>query len=162
MSDETNPLPRPHNDNEGNELGARLLDDLIMGVRFYSRLPMGDRLHQRPNLSRIALALPFASLVIGLAPALLLLVLDLIGTPTFFAAALAVALSVIVTGAMAEDALADAADGLFGGHDVDQRLAIMKDSRHGTYGVAAIALLLLLRATALGSIPNPLEAVGVW
>lgn len=156
------PLPRPHNDNEGRDPGARLVDDLIMGLRFYSRLPTGDRPHERPNLSRIALALPFTSSVIGLAPIAVLLALEWLGTPHLFTVALAVAVGVIVCGAMAEDALADSADGLFGGQNIEQRLEIMKDHRHGTYGVAAIVLLLLLRVTAIGSIANPLAAAGVW
>jgi adenosylcobinamide-GDP ribazoletransferase len=159
--DQTAPL-RPHNDNEGNELGARLADDLIMGLRFYSRLPTGDRPHHRPNLSRIAMALPFASLVIAAGPVAVLLAFDWLGAPNLFSAVVAVALMVIVTGAMAEDALADSADGLFGAQDIEQRLAIMKDSRHGTFGVCAIVLFLLLRVAAIGSVPNPLEAAGIW
>jgi adenosylcobinamide-GDP ribazoletransferase len=38
----------------------------------------------------------------------------------------------------------------------------MKDSRHGTYGVVAIVLLLTLRVAAIGSIANPLAAAGVF
>ena len=156
------PSPRPTNDNRPPAGEMRLGDDLVMGIRFFSRLPTGAAPHRRPNLSRIALALPFTSLVIGLGPALLLLGLEWLNVPHLFAAALAVAAMIVVSGAMAEDAIADSVDGLFGGHDVEQRLAIMKDSRHGTYGVCAIAMLLLLRVTAIGSIGNPLEAAGTW
>ena len=156
------PSPRPTNDNRPPAGEMRLGDDLLMGIRFFSRLPTGAAPHRRPNLSRIALALPFTSLVIGLGPALLLLGLEWLNVPHLFAAALAVAAMIVVSGAMAEDAIADSVDGLFGGHDVEQRLAIMKDSRHGTYGVCAIAMLLLLRVTAIGSIGNPLEAAGTW
>jgi adenosylcobinamide-GDP ribazoletransferase len=156
------PDPRPINDNRPLEANVRLADDLLMGLRFYSRLPTGARPHVRPNLSRMALALPFTSLVIAAAPVALLLALELLSVPHFFAAALAVTMMVIVTGAMAEDALADTADGLFGGPTIEERLAIMKDSRHGTYGVCAIALLLGLRITAIGSITNPLATAGVW
>ncbi len=162
----TDGSPRPTNDNrpvaptpDGPEF--RLTDDLLMGLRFYSRLPTGSAPHARPNLNRIALALPFTSLVIGLAPAAVLLGLEWLAVPHLFAAALAVATGVIVTGAMAEDALADSADGLFGGPTIEERLAIMKDSRHGTYGVCAIALLLLLRVAAIGSVAHPLAAAGV-
>jgi len=156
------PSPRPTNDNRPPAGEMRLGDDLLMGIRFFARLPTGAAPHRRPNLSRIALALPFTSLVIGLGPALLLLGLEWLNVPHLFAAALAVAAMIVVTGAMAEDAIADSVDGLFGGHDVEQRLAIMKDSRHGTYGVCAIAMLLLLRVTAIGSVGDPLEAAGTW
>ncbi|WDQ97852.1 adenosylcobinamide-GDP ribazoletransferase [Devosia sp. J2-20] len=144
--------------------GLGLADDLVMALRFFSRLPTGNSPHQKPELNRIAMALPLASVVIGIGPALLLIGGGLIGLPAYFAAALAVAAMVMVSGAMAEDALADAADGLFGGHSVARRLEIMKDSRHGTYGVAALCLFLMLRVSGLGAIAafNPLAAGAIW
>ena len=156
------PGPHPTNDNRPLAGDVRLGDDLLMGLRFFSRLPTGNAPHRRPNLNRIALALPFTSLVIGIGPALLLLALEWLSVPHLFAAALAITAMIVVTGAMAEDAIADSVDGLFGGYDVEGRLAIMKDSRHGTYGVCAIVMLLALRVTAIGSIANPLEAAGTW
>lgn len=144
--------------------GHGLGDDLVMALRFFSRLPTGNTPHQLPDLGRIAMALPLASVVIGGGPVLLLIGGTLIGLPSFFAAALAVGAMVLASGAMAEDALADAADGLFGGHTTERRLEIMKDSRHGTYGVAALALFLMLRVAALGAMAaiSPLVAGAVW
>lgn len=138
--------------------------DFVMALRFFSRLPTGDSPHQIPDLGRIAMALPLASIAIGVGPALLLIGGALIGLPSYFAAALAVGAMVIASGAMAEDALADAADGLFGGHSVERRLEIMKDSRHGTYGVAALCLFVLLRVSGLGALAaiNPLAAGAIW
>lgn len=138
--------------------------DLVMALRFFSRLPTGSSPHVQPELGRIATALPFASALIGLLPALLLAAAVLVGLPEYFAASLAVGAMVLVSGAMADDALADAADGLFGGHTAERRLEIMKDSRHGTYGVAALCLFILLRVTALGAmaIVSPLAAAVVW
>ncbi len=161
MTSDGPPAPRPTNDNRHPATPFNFGEDLLMGVRFYSRLPTGNTPHQRPNLDRIALTLPLTSVVVGIPPVALLLLLEWAGTPTFFAAALAVALLVIVTGAMSEDALADAADGLFGGQTIERRLEIMKDSRHGTYGVCAIALLLGARIAAVGSVTSPLEAAAI-
>jgi adenosylcobinamide-GDP ribazoletransferase len=48
--------------------------------------------------------------------------------------------------------LADTADGLFGGHTVERRLEIMKDSRIGSYGALALGLSLLLRASLIAMI----------
>ncbi|MDP2780329.1 adenosylcobinamide-GDP ribazoletransferase [Devosia sp.] len=144
--------------------GIGLTDDFIMAVRFFSRLPTGSIPHQKPELNRIAMALPLASLAIGVGPALLLLGGGLVGLPGYFAAALAVGAMVLVSGAMAEDALADAADGLFGGQSPARRLEIMKDSRHGTYGVAALCLFIMLRVTGLGAVAasSPLAAAAIW
>ena len=84
------PAPRPTNDNR-TPGPPGFGDDLLMGVRFYSRLPTGSAPHQRPNLNRIALTLPLTSVIIGIPPVAVLLVLEWIGVPTFFAAVIAVA-----------------------------------------------------------------------
>jgi adenosylcobinamide-GDP ribazoletransferase len=138
--------------------------DLVMGLRFFSRLPSGDRPFEKPDLDRIAVALPFVSVIVGFAPALLMMLLCWAGVPSYFAAALGVGAMIAITGAMSDDALADAADGLAGGATIERRLEIMKDSRHGTYGVAALGLYLVLRVTAIGAVAayNPLAAGGIW
>jgi adenosylcobinamide-GDP ribazoletransferase len=149
-------------------LGARpeggLKADFIMALRFFSRLPTGDSPHETPDLNRIAMALPLASVAIGILPALLLIGATLVGLPAYFAAALSVAAAVMASGAMAEDALADSADGLFGGSTRERRLEIMKDSRHGTYGVAALCLFIVLRVVGIGGVAtvSPLAAGAIW
>jgi adenosylcobinamide-GDP ribazoletransferase len=146
---------------QGPDFGSRLRDDFVMGLRFYSRIPVPVLPHEAPELNRIALALPFTSLAIGIVPALLLVVLRLLGVPSLFAAGLAVLALILVTGAMAEDALADAADGLGGGSTATRRLEIMRDHAHGTYGICAIVLFLVLRVGAIASLA-PLPAAGLW
>ena len=56
---------------------------------------------------------------------------------------------VVLTGALHLDGLADTADGVFGGRDREQRLAIMSDPRTGAFGFVAIAAVLLLKWGAL-------------
>jgi adenosylcobinamide-GDP ribazoletransferase len=58
--------------------------------------------------------------------------------------------TLLLTGAFHEDGLADVADGLGGTAAREQALAIMKDSRLGTYGVAAVVTALLAKVTLLG------------
>lgn len=139
-------------------------DSLVMAIRFFSRLPAGRSPHETPNLDRIARILPFASLLIGLGPALLLWAAMMADLPPLFCALLALAASAIVTGAMSEDAAADAADGLFGGTTPERRLEILKDSRHGTYGVLAIVFVVGLKAVALSALAvrDPLAAALAW
>ena len=133
-------------------------------IRFYSRLPVPHLTaeadpHAPPDFRSIPRALPLAALVIALPGALVLLGAGLAGVAPVLAVALAVTTMVITTGAFHEDGLADSADGLFGGHNPERRLEIMKDSRVGSYGACALGLSLLLRVTALASI---LEAAGAW
>lgn len=70
-----------------------------------------------------------------------------------FPAAVAVLLAILAltlsTGALHVDGLADSADGLFGGRTRERRLEIMRDSRIGTFGVAAVVFVLLFKWTAL-------------
>lgn len=159
ITDEILDASRP----EPGRSGLGLKDDLVMALRFFSRLPTGESAHERPDMGRMAMALPIASVVMGVIP-ILLLGTAWLGLPGYFAAALAVGAMALVGGGMMEDSLADAADGLFGGSTRERRLEILKDSRHGTYGVAALCLFLILRVTALGSLVaiNPLAAAGLW
>lgn len=75
--------------------------------------------------------------------------------PTSVAAAVAVAIGLLITGAFHEDGLADVADAFGGGWTVEQRLEILKDSRHGTYGVAALATSIVVRVVAAAAIVGP-------
>jgi adenosylcobinamide-GDP ribazoletransferase len=70
------------------------------------------------------------------------------------AAGLALAASVLATGAFHEDGLADTADALGGAMRGDRAklFAILKDSRVGVFGAVAVALSILLRAAALASL----------
>ena len=76
-------------------------------------------------------------------------------TPPLVAAAVAVTIGLLVTGAFHEDGLGDVADAFGGGWTIERRLEILKDSRHGTYGVAAICASIIVRVIALGSLPGP-------
>jgi adenosylcobinamide-GDP ribazoletransferase len=169
LSDDDRPgVPYPRNDNrppvDAAAFAYAAVAEVIGGLRFYSRVPIGFVPHVPPELTRLAPVLPVVSLIIGIIPAALLIILTLCGLPSVYAAMLAVAVGLVLTGAMAEDALADAFDGLFGGPSVEVRLDIMRDSRHGTYGVCALVMLLLLRVFAIGGIAaiHPFAGAGAW
>ena len=71
---------------------------------------------------------------------------------TFRAAArtvLAMIALVVVTGALHQDGLADTADGLGVRGDRERRLAVMRDSATGAFGVLALIAWALLLFTAL-------------
>jgi len=78
-----------------------------------------------------------------------------LGLHPLAAAVLALIVGVLVTGALHEDGLADVADGFGGGVSKAKKLAIMKDSHIGTYGVLALVLGIGFKATSLGSFNGP-------
>ena len=65
---------------------------------------------------------------------------------------LAVLSTVLVTGGLHEDGLADCADGFGGGSARARKLEIMRDSRIGTYGALTLGLSLMLRVAALAGL----------
>jgi adenosylcobinamide-GDP ribazoletransferase len=106
----------------------------------------------RPTLAGAAWAFPLAGFVVGLVGAVVYAIaLRLVPFP-WPAAALAVAATLLVTGALHEDGLADTADGFGGGAGREHKLDIMRDARIGSYGVCALTLSILLRAGALASL----------
>ncbi|KLV08989.1 cobalamin synthase [Photobacterium aquae] len=72
--------------------------------------------------------------------------------PTEIAILLSMVAGLLITGAFHEDGLADVFDGFGGGWETEQKLKIMKDSRLGTYGAAALILALLLKWTSLSAL----------
>lgn len=148
------PLPLP----------LALVSDLAACLRFYSRLPVPVLPFERdphafPDFDRIARVLPLAAALIGLAGALPLFVLLKLGLPSLFAAALAIGALCMATGAFHEDGLADMADGFGGGRTRERKLEIMKDSRIGTFGGAALTISLVARIGALAALA---EIGGAW
>ncbi len=129
----------------------RLGADLGANVRFFTRLPWPGSDHARPDFERIAWAAPLAGALVGLVGAVALALAHALRLPNSMSATLALAAMIAATGALHEDGLADVADGFGGGFTPERKLEILRDSRLGTYGVAALALSLLLRAAAIGA-----------
>ena len=65
----------------------------------------------------------------------------------------------MMTGGLHEDGLADCADGFGGGQTKDQKLAIMRDSRVGSYGVLALILVTAARIMALAALPATAQSL---
>ncbi|MFQ6777421.1 adenosylcobinamide-GDP ribazoletransferase [Cereibacter sphaeroides] len=124
--------------------------DVQLALALLTRLPLpGQSLPDRG--AGAAWAWPLAGAAVGGLAALTAAAALALGLPATVAAALALALQALATGAMHEDGLADTADGLWGGWTRERRLEIMKDSRTGSYGVAALVLVGLLRWSALAA-----------
>jgi len=134
-----------------NWLGDRR-NELMASLAFCTRLPLWPATAvQGGTLSRAAWAFPIVGIVIGLIAAAVYGLTHRAGVPAWPPAALSVAATLLVTGCLHEDGLADTADGFGGGATREQKLDIMRDSRIGTYGVCALVVSLLLRVGVLAS-----------
>jgi adenosylcobinamide-GDP ribazoletransferase len=133
-----------------------MFSGFAVATAFFTRIPVATPGCRVERLAPAAWAFPLVGAGIGGVAAFAFLLVQLLGLGDWPAAVLAVLAGIVLTGALHEDGLADTADGLIGGHDREQRLAIMRDSRHGTFGVVAIVLSVLLRAAALSRIGDPI------
>ena len=139
----------------------QLAADIVAAVLFCTRLPIpGVAAHSGVDVARAAWAFPIAGALVGLVAAVVYGFARLVGLPPFPAAGLSVAATLVVTGCLHEDGLADVADS-FGAATRERKLEIMRDSRIGTYGGCALALSLLLRSAALATIADPARAAAV-
>ncbi len=128
-------------------------EDFLAALTFLTRLPL-RRAVAAPltNLAGASWAFPLVGLAVGLTGGTVYLIALALGLPAIAAALLAVGATALVTGGLHEDGLADTADGFGGGVTRDDKLAIMRDSRIGVYGVLALLFSIALRVVALSQI----------
>lgn len=130
----------------------------LAAVQFLTRLQVPPASFDPTWLPRSAKYFPLVGIGIGLAAAAVIVTASRIW-PGPIPSILAVGAGLLLTGALHEDGLADTADGL-GCTTREARLAIMTDSRLGTYGALALGLCLALRVAGLASL-LPGEAAAV-
>jgi adenosylcobinamide-GDP ribazoletransferase len=135
---------------------ADLLRDCKVALAFLTRLPMRE---EPPwGAADLAASVPWFPMVgaaIGLAGGLAYGLAVWLGLPPLPAAAVALVATIWATGALHEDGLADVADGLGGGRTREDKLAIMRDPRIGSYGALALVLAVLARAGAIAAVAEP-------
>jgi adenosylcobinamide-GDP ribazoletransferase len=133
----------------------KLTADLRIGLSLCTRLPFGPAVPiEEGDVARASWTFPIAGLLIGLAGTLVYWLAVRLNVAPLPAAALTLAVTMLLTGAMHEDGLADTADGL-GGSTREGKLEIMRDSQIGTFGACALAISLLLRWSTIADIAEP-------
>lgn len=129
-------------------------DDLRTAAGMLTRLPLGPAAEDA-NLARAGRAMPLVGALIGAAGAFAFWIADGLGLPPLLAGLIAVGATVLLTGAFHEDGLADVADGFGGGFERERKLAIMRASDIGSYGVIALIFSVALRVGALAALAGP-------
>jgi adenosylcobinamide-GDP ribazoletransferase len=127
---------------------------MLLAVQFLTRVPVPAWVGYRDEwLHQCARHFSLIGLLVGAAAALVLLGASVLW-PWPLAVLLSMVATLVLTGAFHEDGLADTFDALGGAVSREKALAIMKDSRLGTYGTVALVAVLALKAaslTALGA-----------
>ena len=144
---------------EETTVKTRWYDSIWAALIFFTRLPFW-RLYQPPQASykTVVEYWPLAGWLTGGAMAATLYFGSMV-LPHAVAVIVAIAVRLLITGALHEDGLADFLDGFGGGGDRERILAIMKDSHIGTYGVLGLIIYMLLLGAALYSMPVVVAAL---
>ena len=146
---------------EETAVKTRWYDSIWAALIFFTRLPFW-RIYQPPQASykTVVEFWPLAGWLTGGAMAATLYFGSMV-LPHAVAVIAAIAVRLLITGALHEDGLADFLDGFGGGGNRERILAIMKDSHIGTYGVLGLIIYMLLLGTALYSMPVPVAALTI-
>ncbi|MGC8518036.1 MAG: adenosylcobinamide-GDP ribazoletransferase [Steroidobacteraceae bacterium] len=131
----------------------RPIREFLGAAQFLTRIPLPQRWLGELALAQTAPYFPLVGVFLGLAGAGVDVALRT-HLPSTGAAAASVVFLILITGALHEDGLGDAADGFGGGTTTERVLGIMRDSRIGSYGAIAIALSIVLRTTFIAALPD--------
>ena len=122
---------------------------LLLATSFFTRIPVNISAEVSANmLNEASRYFALVGVFIGLSSACAFYLCAMF-MPAEVALLVAMATSVLLTGAFHEDGWADVWDGFGGGWTVENKLNIMKDSRLGTYGAAALFFILMIKYQAL-------------
>ncbi|EDQ01631.1 adenosylcobinamide-GDP ribazoletransferase [Shewanella benthica] len=139
----------------------RHLGAILAAMSFLTRLPMPSWV-ACDSWAIVQASRWFAliGLLIGSVAALILLSLaPIMGQP--LAVIITLVGVILLTGAFHEDGLADLCDGFGGGWEKARKLAIMKDSQIGAYGVLALVCAFALKLVTLGQMPLAMAATSL-
>jgi adenosylcobinamide-GDP ribazoletransferase len=132
-----------------------LIADMRIAISLSTRIPVGSATPAAEgDIARASWALPVAGILVGLVGTIVYWLATRAHLQPEPAAMLALAATILITGAMHEDGLADAADGFGGGKTREQQLEIMRDSRIGSFGACALIASIVLRWSALAAIAD--------
>ncbi len=130
----------------------RQLNIFLNALMFYTRIPVpGDLPYSEEMLNRSTRYFPFIGWIVGGIGAALFYGLQFV-FPLELAILLSMVATILVTGAFHEDGFADFCDGFGGGYSRERILAIMKDSRIGSYGSIGLVGMLATKFMALKAI----------
>lgn len=122
---------------------------ILTAIMFYSRIPVPQSTgYSDEQMNKSTRYFPLVGIIIGGIGAVLFWTAN-----HLFSQMLSILVAMIgmifISGAFHEDAFSDFCDGIGGGYTPEKMLAIMKDSRIGTYGATGLVLLLLSKLLLL-------------
>lgn len=145
-------LPESDEQQPGGSKADQLAEQwqlLLLATSFFTRIPVNISAEVNAKmLNEASRYFALVGVLIGTVSACAFYLCAMV-MPVELALLIAMASSVLLTGAFHEDGWADVWDGFGGGWTLENKLNIMKDSRLGTYGAAALFFILMIKYQAL-------------
>ncbi len=131
-----------------------MVQEFFEALRFLTIVPLPAAKNPQPaQLARSMAFFPAVGFLIGFV-SLWAYALVIPWLPSSPAHLVLIVLPIFLSGGLHLDGLADCCDGIFGGRSRADVLRIMKDSHIGTFGAAAIMLMLLAKYEFVKAVPN--------
>jgi adenosylcobinamide-GDP ribazoletransferase len=127
---------------------------LALAVSFLTRIPVRAYPASGTAVGGVVGWFPVVGLGVGAMVGGVTAALAAVGVVPLVAGLVAVGAGMMLTGAFHEDGWADTFDGLAGGYTPERRLEIMKDSRIGTFGAAALFVAVGAKASLLAAMAD--------
>lgn len=129
----------------------KIVSEFLAAAQFLTRLPIPAHPYEADLLARSVKFFPVIGLIVGAGGALLhhLVAPHL---PRMVATLITVVFLVCITGGLHEDGFADVADAFGGGTNREKILAILRDSRIGSYGGIALIVSLVGRLLLIATL----------
>jgi adenosylcobinamide-GDP ribazoletransferase len=132
---------------------------ILIALAFLTRIPIKFGLDfSQENLNRASRYFSLVGWLVGGIVSLVFYLANQLFEPNI-ALLMSMFVSLMLTGCFHEDGLVDTCDGFGGGWTTQQKLAIMKDSRIGTYGAAGLWMVLMFKYHALLQTPSIIIAL---
>lgn len=137
-----------------------MMKKLLIALQFLTIFPIGIFIKDKESetseedLGRSMVYFPFAGLLISFLLVVSSFILNPL--PRLVSGVIILIISIIISGGIHLDGLADTCDGFYGNGSKEKVLEIMRDSRVGVMGVIGIVFILLLKFSLLVSIPQSL------
>lgn len=126
---------------------------VVAAFGYFTRVPIPPAIGFDPrDLAGAARYFPLVGAFVGAVGALVYLLASLV-FPSGVAVLLSMAATLLLTGALHEDGLADCCDGLGGGATREDALRIMRDPRLGAFGAVGLMMALSLKWQTLAALP---------
>ncbi|MGN6229772.1 MAG: adenosylcobinamide-GDP ribazoletransferase [Trinickia sp.] len=133
--------------------GTRQARYFVAALGYFTRVPIPRSIAlDRADLAGAARYFPLVGALVGAAGALVYLIALSVFPPSV-AVLLSMAATLLATGALHEDGLADCCDGFGGGPTREDALRIMRDPRLGAFGAIGLMIALALKWQTLAALP---------